>query len=767
MPVVEPIEKAKILNQIDPVKKEYWECWSLKSHRGRQIWEFKLPVFLQNIVLKDEDWNKPEAREFLKKMQEAFVYDKQIQPHSADLVYRTSRLKQTQFEPIKEFSASDSLSEKAYQASKKGFHFYQGIKTDDGNWPGDYGGPLFLLPGMIIVSHLTKTPLPKPYAVLAEQYMFNMQNEDRGWGLHIEGKSTMLGTVLQYVALRLLGAESSDPRIENAKKWIHANGGANYIPSWGKFYLSVLGVYDWKGYNSILPEIWKFPKWLPVHPSKYWCHARMVHMPMAYCYAKKYQGESSEIIESLKAELYTTPYSKVKWRKAKNQFCKKDLYTPHSGLLKLATNLMNVYEKIHLKGLRRSVSTFLLDQMVHENKNTSSINLGPVNHIMNALCLHDAFGKESKEFKDCTERWFDYLWLAEDGMKMNGYNGSQFWDTNFAALALMENGMDKEFPAMAKNVYQWLDDQQIKTEIPDREKYDRCIRKGGWAFSTFEQGWPITDCSAEGMKTFIRYMHSGVLDKEEQTIGKERLKDTVNVLLEYQNKDGGWASYEPTRAPKWVEKLNAAEVFGDIMLDYSYAECTSACLQGLTSFRKEYTDYRTAEIDEAIKRGNAFLKSIQRNDGSWMGSWAVCFTYATWFGIEGLLASGEKDCMTSKTKNHIVKACEFLLSIQKEDGGWGEHFESCVQKKYVEHPQSQVTNTAWAVLGLMAAKHPNKEAIGKGIEFLLSKQDLWGDFPQEQISGVFNFNCMITYTSYRNVFPLWALSRYAKNYSIA
>jgi squalene/oxidosqualene cyclase-like protein len=198
------------------------------------------------------------------------------------------------------------------------------------------------------------------------------------------------------------------------------------------------------------------------------------------------------------------------------------------------------------------------------------------------------------------------------------------------------------------------------------------------------------------------------------------------------------------------------------MLDYSYAECTSACLQGLIKFRSLYDDYRKEEMDEAIRRGNAFLKSIQREDGSWMGSWAVCFTYATWFGIEGLLATGEKDCMMSKTKNHIVKACEFLLSIQKEDGGWGEHFESCVQKRYVEHPESQVPNTAWAVLALMAAKHPNKEAIERGIQFILSKQDSWGDFPQQQISGVFNFNCMITYTAYRNVFPLWALSRYAK-----
>jgi len=757
-------DKELILNKVHPQYKVFWDAWSCRTRRGRQVWKFTMPEHLKSIVKNEADWKKPEAQEFLTQMKAAFVFNKKVQAHSADVPYRLFSLQKNNFEPLSNHSVGGSLANEAYTATKKGFHFYEGLQNEGGNWPGDYGGPLFLQPGMVIVSYLTKNLIKQPYAALSTQYMYNMQNDDGGWGLHIESKSTMLGTVLQYVALRLLGEKPDHPQILKAKKWIHTHGGANFIPSWGKFYLSVLGVYSWKGYNSILPEIWKLPKWLPVHPSKYWCHARMVHMPMAYCYAHKITGEETDLIKELRDELYTTPYEKVNWKKAKNQFCEFDVYTPHSSLLKLATSLMNVYEKVHLKGLRKSTANHLLHQMKKENEHTFSINLGPVNHVMNALCFYHAFGKDNDVFKNSVDRWYDYLWLAEDGIKMNGYNGSQFWDTNFAALALLENGMEKEFPTMAKKIYNWMDDQQIKEEIPEREKYDRALRKGGWAFSTFEQGWPITDCSAEGMKTAIKFNHSGLLNKEEQTITNEKLKDTVNVLLAYQNKDGGWASYEPTRAPKWIEKLNAAEVFGDIMLDYSYAECTSACLQGLAKFKTECNDYRKQEIDLAIQRGNSFLKLIQRKDGSWMGSWAVCFTYATWFGIEGLLATGEKDCMLTKTKTPVTKACDFLLSIQKEDGGWGEHFESCVQKKYVEHPQSQVTNTAWALLGLMAAKHPNKKAIDKGIQFLLSKQDVLGDFPQEQISGVFNFNCMITYTSYRNVFPLWALSRYAKMY---
>lgn len=765
MPVNEVFENTKVLNTLDPAKKEYWDCWSLETHRGRQVWKFKLPEELKKVIKTESDWQKPEAQEFLTKMQGAFVYNKKTKAHSSDLVYRTTRLKQNNFNPLIENTQSKTLSDLAKATVKKGFHFYQSLQTSDGNWPGDYGGPLFLLPGMVIVSYLTKTPLPGPYASLCKQYMLNMQNEDGGWGLHIEGKSTMLGTVLQYAALRILGENKNEHYIEKARKWIHENGGANYIPTWGKFYLSLLNVYEWKGFNSILPELWVFPKWMQIHPSRYWCHARMVHMPMAYCYANKVKADEADLINELREELYTTEYKNVNWKKARNQFCKKDLYTPHSRLLNFANRILNIYEKFHLKFWRKSASKFLLEQMNLENKNTFSINLGPINHVLNSLSMFHAFGKDSKEFKKNAERWFDYLWLAEDGMKMNGYNGSQLWDTSFAALALMESGMEKEFPEMGKNIYRFLDDQQGKAEIPEREKSFRSIRKGGWNFSTADHGWPISDCTSEGMKASISFMHSSILKEEEKTINIERLKGSVDVLLSCQNRDGGWPTYEAARGPKWLELLNASEVFGNIMIDYSYTECTSACLQALAKFRKECCHYRLNDIHMAIRRGNAYLKDTQRIDGSWLGAWAICFTYATWFGVEGLLASGEKDYENeSGPSPSIIKACEFLLSIQKIDGGWGEHYESCVQKKYVEHPQSQITNTAWALLALLDAKHPNREAIDKGIKFLISMQDDWGDFPQQQISGVFNYNCMITYTAYRNIFPLWALSRYSKLY---
>lgn len=116
-------------------------------------------------------------------------------------------------------------------------------------------------------------------------------------------------------------------------------------------------------------------------------------------------------------------------------------------------------------------------------------------------------------------------------------------------------------------------------------------------------------------------------------ISDERLFDACNIILSYQNTDGGWATYENNRGYRWYEMLNPSEVFGDIMIDYSYVECSSACITALKSFAEDYPAHRSAEVLNSIQAGKRFIKSIQRSDGSWYGSWGNCFTYGTWFGI--------------------------------------------------------------------------------------------------------------------------------------
>jgi squalene/oxidosqualene cyclase-like protein len=304
-----------------------------------------------------------------------------------------------------------------------------------------------------------------------------------------------------------------------------------------------------------------------------------------------------------------------------------------------------------------------------------------------------------------------------------------------------------------------------------RERYFRHVSEGGWPFSTSAHGWPISDCTGEGLKAVLCLQK---LDRIKQAtsegrikvISTKRLENAVNVILELQNTDGGFATYENNRGFGWFEWLNPSEVFGDIMIDYSYAECTMASLTALREFHDSYPTHRGAEIKEAMRRGSKFLKSIQRPDGSWYGSWACCFCYGTWFGVEGLIAAGED----ARKSREVRRACEFLMEKQCGNGGWGEDFRSCYNKSYAETNMERygdedgacVVNTSWALLALVKGGMGGREEVRRGVRYLVERQLPSGDWPQEGISGVFNRSCGITYTAYRNVFPIWALGRYDK-----
>jgi squalene cyclase len=184
-----------------------------------------------------------------------------------------------------------------------------------------------------------------------------------------------------------------------------------------------------------------------------------------------------------------------------------------------------------------------------------------------------------------------------------GYNGSQCWDTSFAVQAIVEGDLVNSFPECSRKVYAYLNDTQIKENEEKKVEFYRHESKGGWPFSTAAHGWPISDCTAEGLKGVLalhkKWKVMGMPD--DQMISDERLYDAANVILTYHNEDGGWATYENNRGYGWYEMLNPSEVFGDIMIDYSYVECTSACMTALRAFYEAYPLHRPAEVLNAIQ----------------------------------------------------------------------------------------------------------------------------------------------------------------------
>lgn len=693
-------------------------------------------------------------------------------PNSGDKIFRKIMIDKWKGEVPDEKSRPIN----AKSASKKALEFYQMLQCEDGHWAGDYGGPMFLMPGLICVLYITKAPFDQWKKDGMIEYLKNHQQVDGGWGTHIECASTMFGTVLSYVALRLLGQTLDEQYMQDAHKFMHLHGGALFAPSWAKFWLAVLGVYDWQGVNSIPAEMWFLPRWFPFHPGKLWCHCRMVYLPMCYAYCARFAPDVAKdpLLTALRRELYTQSYDTIRWNDFRQTCAEIDEYAPLNPIMKIAQDVLSLYERYVVPiplvaRLRRAALKYVIRYIHAEDAQTNYVDIGPVNKSLNMLCvwIDSGFDIQCEAFQRHLLRIDDYLWVAEDGMKMQGYNGSQCWDTSFCAQAMLEgegNSLAHQFPECSAKIYSYLDRTQIKEDETDRELYFRHVSKGGWPFSTAAHGWPISDCTAEGLKSVLLF-HAANIGAPSARISDRRLQDACDILLSLHNPDGGWATYENNRGYRWYEMLNPSEVFGDIMVDYSYVECSSASLAALVSFRKVFPDYRTKEVDHALREGKRFIASIQRPDGSWYGSWGVCFIYGTWFGIEGLLAVGEP-----KESPIIQKAVQFLLSKQMASGGWGETYLSCVNKKYSDDDGGEfcpggggVVQTAWALLALMAAGADSGRIV-QGVAFLLARQLPSGDWPQEAISGVFNRSCGITYTAYRNVFPMWALSRYARLY---
>ncbi|RMZ81528.1 hypothetical protein DV737_g2446, partial [Chaetothyriales sp. CBS 132003] len=640
--------------------------------------------------------------------------------------------------------------------------FFSKLQLPAGHWACEYGGPMFLLPGIVITWYVTQTPIPEPYRIEIKRYLFNRQNsEDGGWGLHIEAHSSVFGTAMNYTVLRILGASEDDARMIKARAKLHELGGAVNGPHWAKFWLSVMGVTPWEIVNPVPPELWLLPDWTPISPWRWWIHMRMVFLAMGFIWSKKFVGPETSLVRCLRQELFVEPYEKIDFTSHRNSIAPADNYHPKTWLLNLI-NFILVWVWIPLlrtASLAKRAEDWTWRLIQYEDANTDWAALAPVNAPMNTIACFIQEGPESFSFQRHLYRLHDYLWIDKDGMLANGTNGVQIWDLTFAIQAVFEAGLAQspKWKPMLEKALDYLESQQIRDEVVDREICYRQPRKGAWPFSTKVQGYTVSDCTAEGLRAAI------VLQKESgyaPVISEDRLNDAVDVLLGMQNKhSGGFASYEPQRGSELLEWLNAAEVFGRIMVEYDYPECTTAVVTALSLFQ-QHSNYRSREIKAIKETALQYIRKAQRPDGSWYGSWGICFTYAAMFALESFASVGERH----ENSARVRLACQFLIDRQMADGGWGESYRSSELKRWVNHEKSQVVQTAWALIALLAADYPDHDPIRRAVTLIMSRQQPNGEWLQEAIEGVFNCSCMITYPNYKFYFPIKAMGLYIRRW---
>ncbi len=591
----------------------------------------------------------------------------------------------------------------------------------------------------ILFQHFLGQPADAELEGKIATFIRRQQAAHDGWPLFTDGAFNISSSVKAYFALKAVGDSPEADHMRRARAAILAHGGAANANVFTRSLLALFGALPWRGVPVMPVEILLLPRWFPFHMTKvsYW--SRTVITPLVVVNALKPRAKNPRNVSI--AELFVEPPDRVRhWPGAPQQ------KFPWTTLFGALDQLLRWSEPYFPKGLRKRA----IDRAVAfvEERLNGEDGLGAIYPAMAySAIMFDTlgYGRQDPRMVQVMKAIDRLLVIREDEAYCQPCV-SPVWDTGLAAHALMEAGGEASAPPVRAGLA-WLEPLQITDVAGDWAVRKPHVRPGGWAFQYANAYYPDVDDTAVVAMAMDRAVGQGPDDRgSEYKTAIARAREWIEGL---QSANGGWGAFDSDNDYDYLNYIPFAD--HGALLDPPTADVTARCLSMLGQLGE------VPSGNPVVARGVDYLLRTQENDGSWFGRWGMNYIYGTWSVLCALNAV-QRDPRSAE----VQKAVAWLKTIQNKDGGWGEGGESYAldYAGYCPAP-STPSQTAWALLGLMAAGVVEDNAVTLGVRYLARTQAEDGFWKEERFTATgFPRVFFLRYHGYAKYFPLWAMARY-------
>ncbi len=578
----------------------------------------------------------------------------------------------------------------------------------------------------------------------AARYILREQQAHGGWELYYGDGGEISTSVEAYFALKLAGVNPDDERMQKAREFILARGGVSKSRVFTKLHLALFGAFPWEGIPTLPPWFMFLPKWFPFNVYSMASWARSSTVPLLAVIDKKPVYERGVSCD----ELY------VEGSQAAADFSLKNNDNTFVGSCFLfADKVLKFADKIGLVPLREK-GIEAAQRWVIERQDHPGDWAGIIPAMLNSLLMLHSLGYSNDHpyVKRGLEA-IDRFGISE-GSSLSGeamYYRTQpcvspTWDTALAVSALLDSGLSPSHPKL-KAAGEWLLSKQI-FKYGDWAVYNRTGKPAGWAFEFHNDYYPDVDDTGAVVLALLP------LKLDDEKYKQAAIKAAMEWAMSMQCKNGGWGAFDVDNTNELWNQMP----YGDLkaMIDPPTADVSSRILEALGHIQKAWGEklFTDAQMSRALK----FLQDLQESDGAYWGRWGVNYIYGTYLVLVGWQAIG-----VGMKCDEVTRAAQWLRSVQNADGGWGETCESYKKPELRGKGASTASQTAWALMGLMAAGDYESDSVTNGIEYLLTTMNVDGSWSESEFAGTgFPGHFYINYHQYRNQFPLTALGRYNK-----